>query len=163
MNYKIIIAGLVILLGGVAIGRYTLPAKVVTKTETQIVTQVVTKTVEVDKTDYHKNKVLVETVTTKPDGTVVRKREFLDKSEIVKDDRTNTDTNSNSSTTTHTESSKTYANDKGSVRALVARNMDHISEDIYGVGVEKKILGPFTLGAFGLTDKTLGLSLGMTF
>lgn len=163
MNYRLIIAGIVVFSAGAAVGLYSKPAKIVTKTETQTVTQVITKTVEVDKTDYHKNKVLVETTITKPDGTVIRKREFVDKSEIVTNDQTNTDSNSNSSTKTSTETSKTYASDKVSVRALVARNMDHISEELYGVGVDKKLIGPFTVGAFGLTDKTLGLSLGMNF
>lgn len=163
MNYKILIAAGVILLSGYAIGRYTVPAKVVTKTVTQTVTQVVTKTVEVDKTDYYKNKILIETVTTKPDGTVIRKREFIDKSIINHDDQTDTNTASNSSSSTTNESSKTYSSEKGSVNALVARNLHHLSEDIYGLQVSKKLIGPFSVGAFGLTDETLGLSLGVNF
>lgn len=163
MNYKLLIAAVVLFAAGVAVGIYAKPAKVVTKTETQTVTQEVTKTVEVDKTDYYKNKVLIETVTTKPDGTVTRKRMFVDKSTIIKDDTSDTNSNKSSNTTTQTETSKTYAQDAGSVHFLVGRNLDNLSQDIFGAHIEKKLIGPFAVGAFGLTDKTLGLSLGMHF
>ena len=33
----------------------------------------------------------------------------------------------------------------------------------YGVSVTKEVLGPITVGAFGLTNGTLGLSVGVTF
>lgn len=33
----------------------------------------------------------------------------------------------------------------------------------YGVSVSKEILGPFSIGAFGLTNGTIGLSLGVNF
>ena len=163
MNYKLLISSLILLAAGIAIGRYTLPAKVITKVETKEVTHEATKTVEVDKTDYYKNKVLVEITTTKPDGTVIRERKFIDKSIINRDDKKNTDEKKDSEKDSKKEESKTYNSNSGSVRALIARNTDRLSEDIYGIHVEKRIVGPFTLGAFGLTDKTLGLSLGMNF
>jgi len=34
---------------------------------------------------------------------------------------------------------------------------------IYGVSVSKQVLGPFTVGAYGLTNGIIGLSIGVTF
>lgn len=34
---------------------------------------------------------------------------------------------------------------------------------IYGISVSKEVFGPFTVGAFGLTNGTLGLSIGINF
>ncbi len=34
---------------------------------------------------------------------------------------------------------------------------------IYGISVTKEVFGPFTAGAFGLTNGTLGLSVGINF
>ncbi len=36
-------------------------------------------------------------------------------------------------------------------------------EPVYGISVSKEVFGPFTAGAFGLTNGTLGLSLGINF
>lgn len=152
-----------LLLGGI-LGRFLAPSKVITKTVTQTVTQVQVKTVEVDKTDYYKNKVFTETTTTKPDGTVTKTREFIDKSTVVKDDQTNTNSQTNSTTNSTTQTTTINSSGyKGSTKLLVARNLNNLSEDIYGLEVDKKLLGPITVGAFGLTDKTLGLALGLNF
>jgi len=34
---------------------------------------------------------------------------------------------------------------------------------IYGVSVSKQVLGPWSIGAFGLTNGIIGLSIGVTF
>ena len=162
-NIKNTIIILVVLTVGAAIGRFSLPAKTIVKTQVQTVTKEVVKTVEIDKTDYYKNKVLIETTTTKPDGTIIKEREFVDKSVVVKDEEKNTTNTTNSSTTSNSTTEKIYNNNNASARVIVARNASHLSEDIYGLQLEKKIIGPFTIGVLGLTDKTIGLSLGMGF
>ena len=131
--------------------------------QTKTVTQEVIKYNEVDKTDYYKNKTLIEIVTTKPDGTIIKERTFIDKSTIIKDDEKHITDDKSSTTATTSTTSKTYSSNNGSVRFLVGKNLDKFSEDIYGAQVEKKIIGPFTVGAWGLNNRTLGLSAGMTF
>lgn len=49
-----------------------------------------------------------------------------------------------------------------SALAAVNPSLRHY-ESIYGISVSKEVFGPFTAGAFGLTDGTLGLSLGINF
>lgn len=34
---------------------------------------------------------------------------------------------------------------------------------IYGVSVNRQVLGPFTIGAYGMTDGIIGLSIGASF
>ncbi len=164
-NYKTWVVLVVLLAVGYVSGRYLSPSRVITKTETKIVTQEVVVTKEVDKTDYYKNKVLIETTTTKPDGTVIRQREFVDKSVVIHDDTKDSTDNKNTTTTTNTTTEKDYPQAKytGSTKVLFAKNVKNIAEDIYGLEVDKKLIGPFVVGAFGLTDKTVGLSLGLNF
>lgn len=163
-DYKTWIVVAVLLAGGIIIGRYTLPERVITKTETQVVTKEVTKTIEVDKTDYYKNKVLIETTTTKPDGTVIKQRKFVDKSVVLNDDEKNTTDDKSSTTTTTTQTDTTYNTGyKGSVKIVYAKHLDNLSEDIYGVEVDKKLIGPLVISGLGLTDKTIGLGLGVNF
>lgn len=51
-----------------------------------------------------------------------------------------------------------------SVSALVSGNfVANRFEPIYGIAVSKEVFGPFTAGAFGLTNGTLGLSVGINF
>lgn len=163
-DYKTWVVVAVLLAGGIIIGRYTLPQRIITKTETQVVTKEVTKTVEVDKTDYYKNKVLIETTTTKPDGTVIKQRKFVDKSVVLNDDEKNTTDDKSSITTTTTQTDTTYNTGyKGSVKIVYAKHLDNLSEDIYGVEVDKKLIGPLVISGLGLTDKTIGLGLGVNF
>jgi hypothetical protein len=34
---------------------------------------------------------------------------------------------------------------------------------MYGISVHREFIGPITLGAFGLTNGTVGLSIGVNF
>lgn len=50
------------------------------------------------------------------------------------------------------------------VSALVANDFSTGSlKPLYGVSVSKEVIGQITVGAFGLTNGTLGLSLGLNF
>lgn len=163
-NYKTWLVLVALLVIGCLIGRVTKPEKVVTKTVTQTVTVTQVKTVEVDKTDYYKDRILIETSTTKPDGTIIKQREFIDKSSYHQDNTITSNTQTNTTTNSSTETSKIYSTGyQGSVKVLYARNLNNFNSDIYGLEVDKKLIGSFTVGAFGLTDKTLGLSLGINF
>src|SRR5271166_702196 len=99
-----IIGGLVILVVGAAIGRFSLPAKVVTKTEIQTVTktvvQTVVKTVVQKSVTDDKNKVTVITTTVKPDGSKVTTTTITDKSVISSESDKTAQSNTNAVTNT---------------------------------------------------------------
>lgn len=51
-----------------------------------------------------------------------------------------------------------------SVSALVANDFSNRGlSPIYGASVSKEIIGPITIGAFGLTNGTVGVSVGLNF
>lgn len=49
------------------------------------------------------------------------------------------------------------------VSALVANEFTDGLKPTYGVSVTKQVIGPVTVGAFLLTNSTVGLSLGLNF
>lgn len=68
------------------------------------------------------------------------------------------DTKQNSLQKTPTNASKT------NISLLVANDFSsNLLKPIYGISVTKEVLGPFTIGAFGFTDGTLGVSVGFSF
>lgn len=139
MNIRLyILLGLLLIVIGYSLGRYTTPEKVVTKTvidtKTVTVVQHDIQTVEVDK----------------PDGTktitVVDKSVDTTKQQIGE------------SQTKVVENSKP----QWKVSAQLAPKAV-VYEYFYGAQIERRILGPVFVGAFGNIDHTLGVSLGLEF
>lgn len=138
---NIAIVGLLLLAVGYGTGRYLQPAKI------QIKKEEVIKEVEVIKKDIR----IVEREITRPDGTKEKERITEDKSqESTKKEK-------------DTKESTLIANKKPDwrVNGLAALNNDR--NVVYGLQVERRILGPISVGAFGLTDTTVGLSVGLEF
>lgn len=155
-----IIAVSVALLASFAAGRYATPDKVVT----------ITKTVETDKksdvtkTDINKKtrKKIVIVETKKPDGTDQKTTTITDatdtnnKSDSVKSDISKKDD----------ETSKTVTKgDKVTISMLAGAqfNVTNGSPLLYGGSITKPVLGPITLGIWGLSNASGGFSLGLTF
>jgi hypothetical protein len=94
---------------------------------------------------------------TQPDGTVTKttktKKNVI--TTATKDVRT--DSSRDAEKTTVKEFEAGWA-----VRLLVATRLNQSTLG-YGVGVDHKIIGPITVGAWGLTDGTLGASIGLRF
>lgn len=122
------------------------------------------ETVVTSKTDTKQNQTenthTRETITTvkTPDGTV----KIVD--QITQVANTKTDTVSDSITHTDTTVTPPKTNTLN-ISALVANDF---SKGIgifptYGVSVSKEILGPVTVGVFGLTNGTAGISIGLNF
>jgi hypothetical protein len=166
------IGSLILILGvviGTAVGRYSLPDKVVVKTEVKEVVKKVVKTVEVDKSIENRNKEMVKKIIKNPDGTVITEIHWVDKTVIAKDETKNT--TKEEERKTETKSSKETINQKvrGSARLLAGYNFGGSSwipgtkGFVFGAQIEKQIIGPFSLGVFFLTDKSLGLSAGINF
>jgi hypothetical protein len=125
-----------------AFGRYSAPTipNSTTKTETQ-------KDVQKD-TDTHKTTTVTET----PDGKKI--------TTIIED----TTTKSNSQT--DTKKDQTIQAPKTSViniSALAGLDTGRGFVPTYGISASKELIGPITVGAFGLTNGTIGLSVGVNF
>lgn len=121
-------------------GRYTAPTKVETKTVT----------VEVEKTKVVEKKVIVEK--TNPDGSKT--------TVTTVDTNTETQTDSTSNTTTVKENKKSTLN----VYAMGGLDVTNPANGfIVGAHVSKQLIGPISIGLFGFTNKTAGVSIGMSF
>lgn len=164
------VLAVLLLVGAFAAGRYTLPAKVITKTETvvqeKIVTQIQTQYVE-KKVYVTAQKKDVQTVTDtvkKPDGTVETKVTVVDKTQTT---ATDTDQASSTSTDKTAENIKT---DTVSSKVVVNQAQWHLRLDgglgarfvgqttpvlVLGAGVERRILGPLFLGIWAHTTLNL--------
>jgi hypothetical protein len=138
---KIGLIGLILLALGYGLGRYIQPAKIETKIE-----QVV-KEVEVVKKDI----VVKERIIKQKDGTEITERTTEDRSTET------TDKKSESSSSTVVTNKKP----DWRINALGALNKDR--DITYGLQVERRILGNISAGVYGMTDKTIGLSVGMEF
>lgn len=150
-KYKVILT-ILALATAFATGRYTVPTKVVTEI----------KTVEVDKKDQHQDQKQDDhkktTIVEAPDGT---------KTTTVTDDsstdtKTDTKTVDSSSSDTYKSVTKESA---VTVMGLVGANasFSDLGTPVYGLSVTKPVLGPITIGVWGLSSKVGGLAVGLTF
>jgi len=127
---------------GALLGRYSLPAKVITKTET------------VTLRDSNKIDHSVTTVTTEKhkDGTET----------VVAVTHNDIDTVSHSASDSKAEKDIVYDTKRWGINALMAYPGLH-STPTYGVSVTYRLLGPLSIGALGLSNGTLGMSVGVVF
>lgn len=148
---KYIIVG-VALLTAFAAGRWLAPEKV--KIEKQIVT--VEKQVDTKDKDDHKKTTITET--TKPDGTKT-------KTTVITDDSQTKDTTKTDTATKETETKEiTRGTSKVTLSALGGVHLGLGSQPVvYGGMISKPVLGPITIGIWGLSDATAGASIGLTF
>lgn len=145
LKTQIIILVLVIV-GAFSLGRYT-AGKTVVKTET--------KTVQQDTQQDQNVHTIQKTITVhEKDGTT----ETIVTTDTKKDTVTNTETNVK---TVDTEKI-TYPESKTNVSLTIGTGVSNLSP-VYGVQVTHEILGPLTVGMYAQTNKTVGLSLGITF
>jgi hypothetical protein len=152
-----VLSAVALLAVGAAIGRFGTPAKVVTKT----VTQTVYKEAEVKNTEDQKNTVTTITQTTKPDGTKIQTTVIADKDDI----KTVDSTKINSTTDTTSTTTTTYSKNNWNISALAEvspPSLTNLGPISYGVEVDRRIIGPISVGAFGFTNRSVGLSLGIS-
>lgn len=129
------------LLIGVACGRYTLPAKIVTKT-------VVTTDSSKHESDHS---VVVRTETRKPDGTDT----------IITTTQKNVTNVSTADTTSLSSKAVTYDTERWEL--LGVAGLDLRGAPAYGAEINYRLLGPVTIGAMGLTSGFVGVSVGLRF
>jgi hypothetical protein len=144
-----------LLLGG-AIGRFTLPAKVVTKT---ITAETDKKQSETDRNTQN-HTVITTTTTKKPDGSVVTI--VTQRNNVV----TSSQTKAKETDSKHSETDKTvtYNTSRWFIGALaVSRPFSGTLGIKYGGEASYRLIGPFRVGVLGVSDGTLGASLGIQF
>lgn len=181
----LVIGGIVLFVGGLAVGRFGTPAKVETKTVTQVVEKekivekivYVKDTSEQDKTNDNKKQQIHIIEKTLPDGTKTKETFILNEDtkyvEVDKSSHEDTTTDKvvdkekDTKTTTDTKTQTAVADWRISGMAGVnygsVADMKLKDAMIYGGVVEKRILGPIYMGGFGTTSKEVGLTLGLQF
>ncbi len=141
-----------------AVGRYTVSEKV--RIETKIVE--VEKKTDNKKRDEVKKKNTKTTVTEtdKPDGTKTITTETTDTGVD-----TSTDTEvATDSTNKASDTIKEVTKGESKVTLSALGGIDFTNGHyVFGASVTRPILGPLTLGIWGLTDMTAGISLGLQF
>lgn len=149
------LGGAVLLAGGCFIaGRYTAPVE--TKTEVEYVErlQVIRTTVVKRVVDTKTKTVIVE----RPDGT---KTTVIDQEKHEAEDSKSSQvaTNDTSAKESHTVTS---ARPNWRVGALVGVHLSPgVPAPVYGAVVERRLLGPISVGAWGLGSPTAGVSGGL--
>lgn len=156
---KIIIAT-ISLITAFAFGRYSVPERV--KIETKIV-EVEKKTSDKNSEAERNKKKTTETKeTVKPDGTRETTTKTTEETEVSKKNNEH----STDETSKNSESSKEVISgqSKTSLNVLAGIKVSDITGGlIYGVSVTKPILGPISIGVWGLTNSTIGASVGLLF
>lgn len=138
LKYKIA-ASLIALALAFASGRYSVNGTVENKK--------VSTVVDTDKTD-HKTVVIDK----KPTGDIITT--ITDDIDTKTQEKQQVD-----DTKTNVAAKRSMVN----VSALVANDFVGSFKPTYGVSVSKEILGPITVGVFGLTNGTIGVSIGINF
>ncbi len=141
-----------------AAGRYSVPTHTVTEAEKLEVEKIIeTRNAEIEK-ERHKKTTITEI--TRPDGT-------KEKTTVIESD-TKTEKKDNSSTTTDTTKleldKKEVVKDSGRVTlsVLAGAPVHGPLAPIFGVSMTAPVLGPITVGVWGLTTSEVGVSLGLT-
>jgi hypothetical protein len=141
---KLILALIACFLLGLGVGYFSLPQKVVTQVEVKEKIVTVTEKVKAD------NVVTVYREIQRPDGTKEIRSRTFDKS-VSTEAETKDDSKSVSETKTVERKQPDWK-----VAGLATTTG-------YGASIERRILGPIFLGAFGLSSGMAGISVGLLF
>jgi hypothetical protein len=149
MNLKYEIGALIVIwVLAFSLGRCSVqPSKVETKIETNTDTET-----KIDK-NVHKSTVTV--TEQEPSGAVKTTTKTIEDTEVQK--HVDTETVAHTAQTITPPKTSTL-NVSGLVGIDLSRQMP-----VYGVSINKQLIGPITVGAYGLTNGTLGVSFGINF
>ncbi len=163
-NIKKGLAALGILILGLAIGRFSLPAKIVEKEHIVYQERIVEKKVEVTNIKQKDHKIYVRIEHTDKDGgKTVETRIMDDKTTDTKDSVTDNKTD-NSSTVVDKEKTTTYSQQSTIISLSAKAQLNNWSAGpAYGLLLQKRLIGPLYVGGFGFTDMNFGLSAGLAF
>lgn len=157
IRYKVAIAA-VSLGTAFGAGRYTVSETIKTVTKTVEVEKKVDKDVTVVKQKQRKHTTIVEEV--KPDGEKKTTTDIVYENDIDKKKNDNTTT----TTDKQTDSKSTIVKGDSPVTISALIGIDITGKrPAYGVSVTKPILGPLTIGLWGLSNASCGASIGLSF
>jgi len=146
-----VISVLLITVTAYAFGRWSAPEKIVEKR---------VEVVRVDKsvdTNKDQRKEVVKHTVTKPDGTTETTET------TVTDTKKKTEVTVSTEKNVSTEKTVTFSTSKVTIMALVGSELSLPLVPIYGLSITKPVLGPVTAGAWGFSNRTFGVSVGLTF
>lgn len=161
-KYKIALAS-TLFVGGLAVGHFTLPAKVVEKekivTQDKIVEKIVHDVV-IQKKD---NKVYHRTETTHADGSKTVDTTIVDKDQTNSSSSTKDDVDAISTKTDDKSKTTTYSQ-QSLILSLQAQDSFKLpTAPVFGLMVQKRMIGPFYVGIFAYTNESYGANLGIAF
>lgn len=148
------------LMSAFAFGRWGTPVKVVEKTAiVEVEKKMDNKQTDIDR-DLHKETTVTEKVT--PDG--IRITETKTKEDRTTEKRTQEVKQDDTSTKTESSKETVYPYSDVTISALVGVPISFTSTThlYWGCSIQKPILGPVTVGLFGLSSGVAGISLGLT-
>ena len=161
---KIGLPVLIALLVGAAFGWFGRPAKVEVREKIVVQEKEVIKWKQAESKNKQNDKIVVKIETILPDGTRKIETRIVDRGSITIDrtgeGSSETDTKIEKETEKVTEYSKNDWN-LGVMYAPVSPGESALGNQTLGVFVNRRILGPIYVGGFGLSNKTLGVSLGL--
>jgi hypothetical protein len=142
---RYIITIIVAFVVGLSLGMFGRPTKVITKTETVYKDRIVEKVIE--------HQVIVTKEIKKPDGT----------DEIDTVTKTDDQDDKKSDLTGNSNTSKEVDYGSGiQIGGMAGTNLSN-GQQVYGGYANKRLIGPITVGGFGLSNGTAGLTLGVEF
>lgn len=151
-----VILSIVIVLASYAFGYFEAPYKIKTEIKTVEVEHKVTDTER--EADKHKTTTTTEVV--KPDGTKETTTTSTEDSVAKTDTQVKDDTAKTSDSTSETIKSGKTLNISALAGAPISFSVGSLIP-VYGAQVSTNLIGPITVGLWGLSDKTAGFSLGL--
>ncbi len=149
-----------VVLVSAAVGRYTAPEKVKIETKTVEVIKEV-KVTDETKTK-NRDRITTGVTDTKPDGEKIETITVIEKDA----DSTKTDVTTTRDDSKSTDQIKEVTKSTGRLNLSVLAGVNVTNPGngmLYGGNISRDILGPISLGAWGLTNGIGGVSVGITF
>ncbi len=157
-----VIVGVIALAVAFAFGRFTTPVKTVIDQKLVETNQELVKKLAEETKRRHTETVVKEVV--RPDGT--RETESKTTTDTQTDKKVDTEKTSEIDRVATTHKEVIQASSKVTISALYGVRLSGFSSSppvVYGGSIQRPLLGPVTLGLFGLSDLTFGASLGVAF
>lgn len=143
-----------------ALGRYTVPEKVKVETKIVEVEKKTSSSKEDTSVDKHKNTKII--VVEKPNGEKTTTTEISENTDI--DKKKTGESTSDSTKNTDSLKETTRGDSKLTISALGGVDFTKsVPQVVYGASVFKPILGPITIGVWGLSSPSCGASVGIQF
>lgn len=156
VDAKHVMVAFVVVAASFAFGRYTAPETI--KYEKQKTQTVDTKTDS--KSVRNQNRTIKTTTIVKPDGSKVIERTEVSGTISVRD----SNTIGAERTDTTTKKEIVVSKQSTSVFALGAVSFSNGSNSVgWGLGISRPVIGPISIGVFGLSLGVAGASVGLTF